>query len=430
MIERNLAQVAGVDVGDGITLTTVAGPLRLRIIGLATNQQEDGAVLYLPLTTLRSALGQPTGVSTYWIKTTSSDEGLIDRTTTLLDDRLTALGYDVATEISYVMERDEIEANSTITTTIGVLGFLIVAMSMVGLANAITMSILERTREIGILRCLGARARDVRRIFATEGIALALVGWLVGIPLGYALTRLLIRLVWEVVGVRLPFVFPLCERLDRPRRHARRSQCSCCSCPCVAPSGSGPATRCATPERVGATRAARRSRLPPPATAAPGRSAATFSSRASCSSVRSPVKRDRDVEPPWRRVVVVVDGDRDVAEIPLLGARVHDEHRGDAARERRREELVGRGRAVLAADRLGLVGDEVELPVDQDVLPQRAGDRAGGGGEAHAASTGPACSAMTPSRNLPIAGAGWAPTKPVTGSPWAKTATVGMLWMP
>ena len=54
------------------------------------------------------------------------------------------------------------------------LGFLIVAMSMVGLANAITMSILERTREIGILRCIGARARDIRRIFATEGVALAL----------------------------------------------------------------------------------------------------------------------------------------------------------------------------------------------------------------------------------------------------------------
>jgi putative ABC transport system permease protein len=209
VIERNLAQFTGVDIGDRVTLTTVAGPARFRIIGLATNQQEDGTVLYVPVTTLRSVLDQPTGVSAYWIKATSPDEALVDRTTTLLDDRLTALGYDVATEISYVMERDEIEANRTITTTIGVLGFLIVAMSMVGLANAITMSIIERTREIGILRCLGARARDVRRIFATEGIVLALVGWLLGIPLGYLLTRLIIWLVWEIAGVRLPFVFPL-----------------------------------------------------------------------------------------------------------------------------------------------------------------------------------------------------------------------------
>ncbi len=67
---------------------------------------------------------------------------------------------------------------------------------------------LERTREIGILRCIGARGRDVRRIFTTEGVALAAAGWLVGIPLGYLLTRALVRLVWEVVDVRIPVVFP------------------------------------------------------------------------------------------------------------------------------------------------------------------------------------------------------------------------------
>ena len=35
------------------------------------------------------------------------------------------------------------------------------------------MNVLERTREIGILRCIGARGRDIRRIFATEGLVLA-----------------------------------------------------------------------------------------------------------------------------------------------------------------------------------------------------------------------------------------------------------------
>ncbi len=50
------------------------------------------------------------------------------------------------------------------------LGFLIVAISMVGLVNAITMNVLERTREIGVLRCIGARGRDIRRIFAAEGL--------------------------------------------------------------------------------------------------------------------------------------------------------------------------------------------------------------------------------------------------------------------
>ena len=139
---------------------------------------------------------------------TSSDHALVDRTTTLLEDRLAALGYEVADEITYVKERDEIAENRSLTTTITMLGLLIVAMSMVGLANAITMSVLERTREIGVLRCIGARARDIRRIFSTEGITLAFAGWLLGIPIGYALNHLLVWLLWEIADVRIPVVFP------------------------------------------------------------------------------------------------------------------------------------------------------------------------------------------------------------------------------
>ena len=57
------------------------------------------------------------------------------------------------------------------------------------------MAVLERTREIGMLRSVGARARDVRRIFATEGLVVAVTGWLLGVPLGYAV-RARHRLGW------------------------------------------------------------------------------------------------------------------------------------------------------------------------------------------------------------------------------------------
>jgi putative ABC transport system permease protein len=209
VIEHNLAERTGTEVGDRVTLETAAGAARFRIVGIADNLQEDGTVLFVPLTTLRSVLREPTGVSTYWIKTTSPEHAAVDRTFTRLEDRLNAVGYQMGGEITYVEERNDVAANRTITTTIAVFGLLIVAISMVALANAITMSIIERTREIGILRCIGARARDVRRIFATEGVVLALAGWLLGIPLGYVLDRFLVWLVWEVVGVRIDVVFPL-----------------------------------------------------------------------------------------------------------------------------------------------------------------------------------------------------------------------------
>ena len=113
-----------------------------------------------------------------------------------------------ATQIKYVAKRDEIDANKTVTTSIAVLGFLVIAISMVGLANAMTMSVIERTREIGVLRCIGARARDVRRIFASEGGTLAVAGWLLGIPVGYALDRALVWLVKDVTNIDLPVLFP------------------------------------------------------------------------------------------------------------------------------------------------------------------------------------------------------------------------------
>jgi putative ABC transport system permease protein len=78
---------------------------------------------------------------------------------------------------------------------------------MVGLINAITMSVLERTREIGVLRCIGARARDIRRIFTAEEIAVSLAGWLLGIPIGSALARMFIWLLLKVVKLEFAFTF-------------------------------------------------------------------------------------------------------------------------------------------------------------------------------------------------------------------------------
>ncbi|HET9437478.1 MAG TPA: FtsX-like permease family protein [Gaiellaceae bacterium] len=208
VIERSIAEATGVSVGSVVPLDTAAGPVELRIVGVAENQQENGTVLFVPLTTVRELLDVPAGASTYWIKADSSDEAFVDRTTTAVEDELAALGYGVGTEITYVATAENVAANRTITTTIAVLGFLIVLMSLVGLANAVTTNVLERTREIGVLRCIGARARDVRRIFATEGVALALLGWAMGVPLGYVLNRALVWMVQEVVNVEFAVRFP------------------------------------------------------------------------------------------------------------------------------------------------------------------------------------------------------------------------------
>jgi putative ABC transport system permease protein len=210
VVERDIACATGTRVGDNISVETAAGPVTLRVIGISSNQQEGGTALFVPLTTMHALMtGRPADANDYFVRTTSRNHALIDQTTTRIEDTLTAHGYNVSSQIKYVQLANEIASYRTLTTTLAVVGFLVVAISMAGLANALTTSVLERTREIGILRAIGARARHIRRIFATETLALAVAGWLMAIPLGYLLDRFLVWMVKELMNQEVPFTFPL-----------------------------------------------------------------------------------------------------------------------------------------------------------------------------------------------------------------------------
>jgi ABC-type lipoprotein release transport system permease subunit len=208
VLGRTIANVTGMDVGDSVRLRTSSGPAAFRVIGISGNQARNGGVVFMPLATLQSVLGSPGAVNSYWITMTSGDHAGIDRTTTRIEDTLAAHGHQVLTNVMYDAREQTVAANSTLTTMITVLGLLIVGISMVALVNTITTAVLERTREIGMLRSVGARARDVRRIFATEGLVVAVCGWLVGVPLGYGLGRAVGWAAGEAVGLEIAWVFP------------------------------------------------------------------------------------------------------------------------------------------------------------------------------------------------------------------------------
>jgi putative ABC transport system permease protein len=208
VIGEAVADSEGVGVGDTLRVSTAAGVVPVRVVGTATNEVFQGAMVFMPVRTLQDVLGTPGAVNDVWVRSASADHADIDRLTNRLEDTLGAGGNRVTTQVKYVAERDQAASNASLTTTVTVLGLLIVAISMVGLVNAITMGVIERTREIGMLRCTGARARDVRAIFGTEGLVVALGGWFVGVPLGWAMAHGLIALTSNVANTELAFTFP------------------------------------------------------------------------------------------------------------------------------------------------------------------------------------------------------------------------------
>jgi putative ABC transport system permease protein len=82
----------------------------------------------------------------------------------------------------------------------------------IGIMNIMLASILERTREIGVRRALGARQRDVIRQFLVEAVLISLMGGLIGIGFGFGMSRLIAWLAgWSTVttagSVLLAFAF-------------------------------------------------------------------------------------------------------------------------------------------------------------------------------------------------------------------------------
>lgn len=73
------------------------------------------------------------------------------------------------------------------------------AVGILGLANALSASVLERRREIGMLRAMGATGRRVAQVFWVEGLALGGIAWCLGALLGLPLAYAFVQMLWQVV---------------------------------------------------------------------------------------------------------------------------------------------------------------------------------------------------------------------------------------
>jgi putative ABC transport system permease protein len=99
-----------------------------------------------------------------------------------------------------------------LTFAVGALGGISLAVGGVGILTIMTIAVAERTAEIGLLRALGARRRQVLALFLAEAALLAAVGGLFGLALGYGLAQLL-HALFPALPVRTPWRYALAAEL-------------------------------------------------------------------------------------------------------------------------------------------------------------------------------------------------------------------------
>lgn len=104
-------------------------------------------------------------------------------------EQISELGFGCYSPIQILEDMQEQSAGlRQILLGIGIMSFIIAA---IGIANTMFMSIYERTREIGIIKVIGARLKDIRRIFLMEAWWIGIFGGISGVVLSYLLSFLL-----------------------------------------------------------------------------------------------------------------------------------------------------------------------------------------------------------------------------------------------
>jgi len=175
----------------------------VRVIGVLESKggmfgSPDDAVL-IPLTAMQQMVAQPRTAQgervVSSISLTVSDEGQADyateEITSLLRTRhqLGPLDDDDFNIISIEEISSTIsEAIGTMTLLLGAIAAISLLVGGIGVMNIMLVSVLERTREIGILKALGARERDIWGQFLIEAAFLTLAGGIIGVILGWTVS--------------------------------------------------------------------------------------------------------------------------------------------------------------------------------------------------------------------------------------------------
>jgi len=168
-------------VGDSLELSGI----RFKIVGIYESNvswEQMGGV-----TTLRDAqnfVGRPRKVSMYAIKLEDPSQApaVVEQVNTRFPGVYAALSGEFASEMP------DMKSSNAMLNAISVLAILV---GGVGVLNTMLMSVLERTREIGVMRALGWRRWGVMGLILREALLVGLLGGLIGVPIAFGLTGLM-----------------------------------------------------------------------------------------------------------------------------------------------------------------------------------------------------------------------------------------------
>jgi putative ABC transport system permease protein len=196
LISRDTADDNNIKVGDTVTLNLFdLGDAEWQVIGLFQvifGGGFDATPIYAPLEAVAATTKQYNKGTRLLVSGVAHNPAAVAEQYTqiknLFEDRQMEINvFDAGTT-----PQDRLDAINQFNVTTTMLLFLAIIVAIVGgigLMGSLSISVVERTREIGVMRAIGARSRTIMGMFMMEGVLQGLFSWLIAAPLSFAIAQ-------------------------------------------------------------------------------------------------------------------------------------------------------------------------------------------------------------------------------------------------
>ena len=188
VIPRETAEKNNIKAGDTIILDIGAsGRDKWQVVGLYEPVFVGGFAadtLYAPLDTLFQVTKTYNKAGLVQVRTTSHDLAFTTRVTKNLKETFERHNLKVAGSQVQLDQRATNEWQfSLVTSMLLALSVIIALVGAIALMGALSIGVIERTKEIGVLRAIGARSPTIMRIFVMEGVLQGMLSWMIAVPI-------------------------------------------------------------------------------------------------------------------------------------------------------------------------------------------------------------------------------------------------------
>jgi putative ABC transport system permease protein len=188
-----------VEVGDDIVLKIGEDELTWRVVGILS-ATPPAPMAYVNLPYFTQVTGGVGRAGVVFVVSKEHDAATQSRLALALEERFERLGYQVNWTQTSHTERAQAESQfNVLVMFLLIMAVLLAVVGAIGLMGTMSLNVLERTREIGVMRAIGASDGAVLQIVIVEGILIGMLSWFIGALLALPLSRALSNMVGEAI---------------------------------------------------------------------------------------------------------------------------------------------------------------------------------------------------------------------------------------